>query len=77
MGVERSCSIVPCSHSLETVSEVRRALITPIMIAIRPGMMNQRLFSSGLYHTRNLRSIWPESPFTPFESEYREAIASV
>jgi len=44
--------MVPLSHSRETVSEVRSAVITVMITAIRPGMMNQRLFSSGLYQTR-------------------------
>jgi hypothetical protein len=38
-GVERSCSIVPCSHSRATVKDVSMAAITIMMTEIRPGTM--------------------------------------
>jgi hypothetical protein len=56
MGVAMSCSIVPVSHSLATVREVRRAAITIMMTAIRPGTMEFFDSMSALNQTRERTS---------------------
>ena len=55
-GVEMSCSIVPRSHSRETVSEVSCAPTRPRITATTPGMMKLRLSRPSLNQTRGSRS---------------------
>jgi len=56
-GVDMSCSMVPLSHSLAMVREVRTETMTDIMRAISPGMTKFLDFSSGLYQTLLRRSM--------------------
>ena len=58
-GVEISCSIVPRSHSRETVSEVSCAPTSARITATTPGMMKLRLSRPSLNQTRGSRSISP------------------
>ncbi len=46
--VESQSSLEPFSHSRATVSAVTNIASRPIIIAARPGTVNQRLFNSGL-----------------------------
>ena len=50
-GVEMSCSRVPVSLSLDTLSAVMRVQIAIMMTAVSPGMIKFLLFSSGLNQT--------------------------
>ena len=74
-GVAMSCSMVPRSHSRATVSDVRRAAITTMITAMRPGMMKFLDLSSGLYQTLT-RGSMAGAALPPFNCrEYRSVSA--
>ena len=55
-GVDISCSIVPRSHSLATVSDVKSAAMIIMIIAMSPGTMKFFDSKSWLNHTRGRKS---------------------